>query len=411
MNSKDTKEKRPVQLQEKHKKLLVYTGLSLLFVGVMYVLFFPAETAKDKQEGSKGMNVSIPQASNAGLLEDKESAYEQQQLVEAAAKKRQSIASLSELFQSDTLMRERSNNYPETPSSENSIGASVSAYKNIHQTLDNFYTDDNSETLALQEEIADLKEQLNTQNDVASQEARQMALLEKSYQMASKYLPASSQGTTPLPQGNVVKVSPVHNSQQQKRHVKLVQKHKELVVSSLQSRDWTQEQSFSSPIEIALETQKNTIKACVHQTVELTQGESVPIRLLESIQVGTMMVPKESVLVATPKLEDNRLQLTITSIQYQNVLIPVSLVAYDLKGQKGVYVPGTLEQNAVKEILTGLGNSSGSVSLNNSASEQLITDMGRGFIQGTSNYLKNKIQRTKITVKAGHELLLLSEVK
>jgi len=396
-------EKQPIQLQEKHKKLLVYTGLGLLFIGVLYLLFAPSSTnEKAAINGNQGMNISIPEATNAGLLDDKQSAYEKQQLAEEQARKKQEMASLSDLFQNntDTLKTPKKNSYQ---SSNNHIGSSVSAYKNMHQTLDNFYAEDNSETKALEEEIETLKEQLNSKKDAVSQEDRQLALMEKSYQMASKYLPTTAQG---------IPVTAMQNGSAKKRHVKSVQQYRESIVSSLQDANWTNEQSFTTPVGTKEELKRNTIKACIHQTMEITQDENVPIRLLEPIQVAMMVVPAQTVLIATPKLEGNRLLLSIASIQYKGVLVPVELNAYGLDGQKGIAVPGTLEQNAVKEILTSLGNASGNgFSLNNSASEQLLTDLGKGAIQGTSNYLKNKIQQTKITVKAGHDILLLSEVQ
>ncbi|WP_299664526.1 conjugative transposon protein TraM [uncultured Polaribacter sp.] len=405
-NQKENREKRPIKLQEKHKKLFVYTALSLLFIGVMYVLFAPDTHKKTGHTTNKGMNVSIPQATGAGLLDDKQSAYEQQQLVEEQERKRQAMASLSDLFQNDTIQKPMSKTNRHTPSSaRNHIGASVSAYQNIHKTLDNFYTNETSQTKALQEEIEALKKQVASKNDVVNQEERQLALLEKSYQMASKYLPATTQETT-------VKGTPVQNGQHRKIQIKSVQQHQELVVSSLQNGRWNNGQSFNTVVGLVQETQRNTIKACVHQTMEIVQGESVPIRLLEPIQVANVVVPAQTIFTASPKLQGNRLLLTITSIQYRGLLVPVQLEVYDLDGQKGVLVPGTLEQNAVKEVLLSLGTASGTAfSLNNSASEQLLTDMGKGVLQGTSNYLKKKIQHIKIKVKAGHSVLLLSEIQ
>ncbi|WP_271784538.1 conjugative transposon protein TraM [Aquimarina algiphila] len=401
-HNQNKNEKQPIQLQEKHKKILVYTGLGLLFIGVLYLLFAPSNINKEASiNGNQGMNISIPEATHAGLLEDKQSAYEKQQLAEEQARKKQEMASLSDLFQQTADTNTPKSNRHR--SSNHAIGSSVSAYKDMHQTLDNFYTKDHSETKALQEEIETLKEQLNAKEDAVSQEDRQLALLEKSYQMASKYLPATTQGTA---------VTAMQNGSTKKRHVKSVQQYKERIVSSLQNSHWTDSQSFTTPVGTKQELKRNTIKACVHQTMEITQDENIPIRLLEPIQVAMMVVPAQTVLIATPKLEGNRLLLSIASIQYKGVLVPVELNAYGLDGLKGIAVPGTLEQNAVKEILTSLGNASGNgFSLNNSASEQLLTDLGKGAIQGTSNYLKNKIQQTKITVKAGHDLLLLSEVQ
>jgi len=402
-HTQENNKNKPIQLQEKHKKLLVYSGLGVLFIGVMYLLFATGNSNEESLvKENQGMNISIPEATNAGLLDDKQSAYEKQQLAEEQARKKREMASLSDLFQNntDTLKTPKKNPYQ---SPNNHIGSSVSAYKNMHQTLDNFYADDNSETKALEEEIETLKSQLNAKESLVSQEDRQLALMEKSYQMASKYLPTTAQGTT---------VKAVRNEGNKKEHVKSVQQYKESIVSSLQENNWTDGQFFTTPVGTKQKIERNTIKACIHQTIEITKDEDVPIRLLEPIEVASVVVPAQTLLIAKPKIENNRLLLKISSIQYKGIIIPVALNAYNLDGQKGISVLGTLEQNAVKEVLTSLGNASGNgFSLNNSASKQLLTDLGKGAIQGTSNYLKNKIQQTKITIKAGHDILLLSEVQ
>lgn len=392
---------RPIQLQEKHKKILVYAGLASLFIGVMYLLFATGDSSDQTLiKENQGMNISIPQATNAGLLDDKQSAYEKQQLAEEQARKQREMASLSDMFQNntDTLKTSHNTSYR---SSNNHIGSSVSAYRNMHQTLDNFYIEDNSQTEALQEEIENLKKQLDAKNDVMSQEDRQIALMEKSYQMASKYLP--NQGTA---------INAIQNGSNKKRFVKSVQQYKEAVVSSLQQNNFVNRRLFTTAVGTTQQIQRNTIRACVHQTMVITKDKELPIRLLEPIQVDEVVIPAQTILIAKPKIEGNRLLLSIESIQHKGILIPVELNAYALDGQKGISVPGTLEQSAVKEVLSSLGSASqNGFTLNNSASEQLMTDLGRGAIQGTSNYLKNKIQQVKITVKAGHSIFLLSEVQ
>lgn len=411
MNSEKNKNERPpIQLQEQHKKWLVFTALTLLFAGAMYMIFAPSVEEKKRVKNGEGMNVSIPQATNAVLLDDKQSAYEQRQLAEAQERKREQIASLSELFQNDTTNVPHSPSKKASTTSTNAIGASVSAYRNINNTLDNFYVEDTSEKEALQEEIEALKLQLAAEESAKSKEQRQLALMEKSYEMASKYLPRSAQGGYPSSHNGAMAVSPVQSEQKVKRQVTSVQQHKDAVVSSLQERQWIDDQFFTTAVGTKHQQDRNTISACIHKTTKISQNETVPIRLLEAIQVGNIVVPAQTVLTAQPKLDGNRLLLTISSIQYQGVLLPVELVVYDLKGQKGIAIPATLEQNAVKQILASLGNASGTgIAMNNSASEQLLTDMGRGVLQGSSNYLKSKIQQRKITVKAAHHLLLISE--
>lgn len=69
-----------------------------------------------------------------------------------------------------------------------------------------------------------------------------------------------------------------------------------------------------------------------------------------------------------------------------------------------------MELNAVKEIAGNMGQSLGTtINLNQqSAGEQLLTDMGRGAIQGTSQLISKKVKQVKVTLKAGYRILLLA---
>lgn len=403
--------------KENLKKYAVFGLMFIAFAGIMYTLFAPSNKETTSQEkANKGMNVSIPQAAQTNLWNDKKSAYEQQQMEQERKKKLKTMADLSDLFAKDstTSVSEKVTSSRVTKKS-NPIRSSVSAYRDIHHTLDNFYMQDNSETQALQEEVTALKKQLEEKESSVNDVDRQLEIMEKSYQMASKYLPKGTvQGNAPFNTSTQKQTAQTisTNKRKKKLKVKAVRQYRPSVVSSLQGS--FSDNSFTTAVGYQKQQTKNTIKACIHKTMEIRQGESLPIRLLENVVVGTIQIPAQTVLTATPKIQGNRMLLQVESVQYQGTLLPVDLSAYDLDGQEGLFVPGTLEQNAVKEVLASVGSSGSSgntFSLNGSASDQLIADMGKGVIQGASNYLSKKIQDLKIKVKAGHSLLLYSSEK
>jgi hypothetical protein len=67
-----------------------------------------------------------------------------------------------------------------------------------------------------------------------------------------------------------------------------------------------------------------------------------------------------------------------------------------------------MEIDAAKEIGGNMGQSLGTtINLNQqSAGEQLLTDLGRGAIQSASQLIAKKAKQTRVTLKAGHRLLL-----
>ncbi len=388
--------------KENIKKYTVFSLMFLAFAGIMYYLFAPKTDTQATETNPNGMNVSIPEASQTNLLGDKKTAYEKQLLEQEREQKQQSIADLSQMFvQGDsTGVGQNPHRSSVGTNDRTSIASSVRAYRDIHNTLDNFYIEDNSETEELKKELEELKKQLQDKGDDRSNVDKQLEMMEKSYQMASKYLPINA---------NERQVNQTLESTK-RLDVKPVKQYRKSVVSSLQGA--ISKNGFATAVGTEDNVLKNTIKACVHKTTVIRQGESLPLRLLEDVVVGNVHIPAQTVVIAMPQIRGNRMLLNISTLHYQEAILPVDLSAYDLDGQEGLFIPGTLEQNAVKEVLSGIGKASGSAntfSMNSSVSQQLLTDVGKGVIQGASNYLSHKIQDVKIKVKAGHSLLLYSK--
>ncbi|ERJ84967.1 hypothetical protein HMPREF1989_01748, partial [Porphyromonas gingivalis F0566] len=69
--------------------------------------------------------------------------------------------------------------------------------------------------------------------------------------------------------------------------------------------------------------------------------------------------------------------------------------------------PGSMERSAAKEIAANMGTSVGSsVNISTDAGAQLAADLGKGLIQGTSQYFGKKMRTVKVHLKAGYRVLL-----
>ena len=89
---------------------------------------------------------------------------------------------------------------------------------------------------------------------------------------------------------------------------------------------------------------KNTVAACIHQDQTLTDGQAVKLRLLEPMQAGNIVVPKNTLVAGTAKVQGERLDILVSSIEYAGNIIPVELAVFDTDGQKGLSVPSSMEQ-------------------------------------------------------------------
>ena len=155
---------------------------------------------------------------------------------------------------------------------------------------------------------------------------------------------------------------------------------------------------------------KNTIRACVHNDQTLMDGQTVKLRLLEPLQAGNVIVPKNSLVSGSAKVQGERLDILVSSLEYAGNIIPVELAVYDSDGQKGLSVPSSLEQEAAKEAMANIGAGLGtSISFAQSAGQQVAMDITRGLMQGGSQYLAKKFRTVKVHLKANYQVMLYAK--
>ncbi len=410
----------PTNKLEKFKKPLIFGLMGIVFIGCLYLIFKPSA---DKQEiESRGLNEVIPQASGAELPRDKGKAYEQEMLEKQRQEKRNDLLSLSDYWSEDKeeSREDPSEAYELSNSKEKSgrdANTSLNSYRHMQSTLDGFYQDENAETTALRKQVEELKEQLVQQDAPAPLTMEdQLELMEKSYQMATRYLPSNSANIEDSKED--IAVDHTANS---KAVVVPFQPSRETIVSALYqeptdsvfSTSWheTRNRNFYTigTNKKALQP-KNSIKACVHETQVVTEETDVRLRLLEPAQTPQHIIPKGTLITANAKFQGGRLQLNINSIEWKGNIIPVEIVSYDLDGQQGLYVPYSPEMNALTEMAGNTSQNSGTnIMFTQSAGQQVAADLSRGVLQGVSGYFSKKIKVPKVTLKAGHQVLLVSK--
>ena len=182
--------------KEQLKKILIFTGLGLLFALSMWFIFKPS--GKDKTAAEQGLNDSIPQATTEQLTGNKLKAYELGDKMQQEEQAREGLGRLSDYFAENTEPSdaERTQAAATTAKIENSM----QRYEENTRLLNSFYAPDphEQEREALRQEIDNLKKELSEQSyKEEDEERKQLALMEKSYQMAAKYLPTATTSGTP----------------------------------------------------------------------------------------------------------------------------------------------------------------------------------------------------------------------
>lgn len=423
--------------KQKLKKYAVFAGMFLAFVLCMWLIFAPSDADKEKQQQGVGFNADIPDPKKGEIIGDKRDAYVQEQMEQKQKDRMHSldVFSLDTDIEGDTDKGQDIRVQPAgkdarimSEPAQNPIRNSSSAYQDINRTLGNFYEkpQDDPEKKELRKKLEELEARLDEKENKQNSIDEQLLLMEKSYQMASKYMPQgengqpafndNSQGLSAEQMKNkIVKTA----SSDKKTKASPVRQIRESAVSSLAQRlsdedlmnQYDRERNFGfyqtgDKPEVS---NCNTIAACIHDEQTLTDGQSCRMRLTEPFMAGSTFIPENTIITGNVKIQGERLEITVSSIEYEGEIIAVELLVYDSDGQRGINIPGSMEMNAIKEVAANAGSNLGStINISQqSAAQQLLTDMGRGVMQGTSQYLAKKLRTVKVTLKPGYRVMLL----
>ncbi len=434
------KELTPAQMQ-KRKKMLIMPLFFLIFGAVLWLIFAPSGKDKEKEAQQAGLNVELPMPKDGGLVSDKREAYEREAMQQKEQERMRSLQDFSYQL-SEAEEKEPQWNMASKPVDDyktpfstssrrlSSIQSSTAAYQDINKQLDAWHEQPATEVgeqpqHALERRIQELERKQEEAGENKRMEDEQLAMIEKSYKLAAKYSPQPTVtagqpvlGTDTTGDAAASGSSTPQAGQSGKVVAQPVKQVRQNVVSLLAAPMNNEEfiSAYGKPRNMGFLTaagnegvqDKNSIRACVYQTVTLTNGKELQIRLLEPMQAGDILIPAGTIITGTCRIGGERMDVTINSIQYADNIIPVELLVYGTDGQRGISVPGSDEIKAAREVATTLANSAGTgIMISDNAGSQLAADMGKGLIQGASQYLSKKMSVVKVTLKANYRLLLL----
>mgnify|MGYP003536931223 CR=1 FL=1 len=415
--------------KEQIKKILVYGGMVMLCLVSFYFIFKPSKEQVQAEQQKVGFNAELPDPRGAGIEADKIAAYE---LEDMRVKQEQKMRTLEDFTAMTTDDEEEEVvEIPEEPrytggssssyrggssSRSNSFSTSTSAYNDINATLGSFYEQprEDPEKEALKAELEELKQSMAQHQNSQPTYADQVALLEKSYELAAKYMPGNTAATS---EGVAEEVETTTRSGKAKAqsvgHVTtpVVSALVQPMVDSVMIARMAQSVGggFHTAVgEAPKQAARNTIKACVHGDQTIISGQSVRLRLLEAMRVGKYVLPRNTLITGEGSIKGERLDIEILQVEHSGTIIPVELTVHDNDGQAGIFIPGSMEASAAKEMAANLGQNLGtSISITNqSAGDQLLSEVGRGAIQGVSQYISKKMREEKVHLKSGYTLML-----
>ena len=423
------KERKPLTEAQrlKRQKMIVLPAMVLVFIGAMWLIFAPSSD-KEQQPGTGGYNIEMPDADKANrqIIGDKAKAYEQGAMEERQENRSRTMQELGDMFDREVAETDGGRDFDlanpggteeNVKSAPKTIQSSAAAYRDLNATLGNFYEqpkNDNADMDELLERIASLESELESEKGRTSSMDEQVALMEKSYELAAKYMggqnggkPEQAAEPSAVQKGKKNTATPVRQvTRQVVSSLAQPMSNAEFVATFSQERN----RGFNTAVGTAEVSDRNTIPACVHGAQSVMDGQTVRLRLLEPMAVAGRTIPRNAVVVGTGKIQGERLDIEVTSLEYDGTIIPVELAVYDTDGQPGIFIPNSMEMNAVREVAANMGGSLGSsINISTNTGAQLASDLGKGLIQGTSQYIAKKMRTVKVHLKAGYRVMLYQE--
>lgn len=368
-------------------KYLVVMPAAILCGAVILWLLYSSLNKGDERVGD-AFNTEIPEGENDGM-KDKMSEYEAAETAKEKEARQQTVSvldTLTAVTPQDSDMRQPS-----------AVETSAQAYQEVQASLDDFFVPESSEAAQVAELQARIDE-LEAQNTMAQQQQQpdQMEMLERSYQLAAQYMGNGNGGNYPPPASA--------DDEKGKRNVQPVAQVSRNVVSSLSA---SSSRSFNTSVGSSGIVNKNTIAAVVANNQSVSDGESVKLRTTEPMWVGSRLIPRNTVIVGSARVQGERLEIEISSIECEGSIYDVELQVYDSDGQEGINIPNSMESDALHEIDANMGSSMGSsINISTNTGAQIASDVGRGLINGVSQYLNKKLRTVKVHLKAGYRVML-----
>lgn len=148
---------------------------------------------------------------------------------------------------------------------------------------------------------------------------------------------------------------------------------------------------------------RKTISASVARSQEMVPGEALELILEEDLEIAGSVLPHGSLVYAKTSLNGSRLQIQVSGILQEGILIPVSLTGYGLDGISGIELS---DMKGASQWINATSQSAQSMNMGMLGMDWQ-SQLANSGIQATRNLIRSKSRVRKIEIKAGHPILLI----
>lgn len=146
----------------------------------------------------------------------------------------------------------------------------------------------------------------------------------------------------------------------------------------------------------------NPIECIVPETQTIVAGSTIKLALTTEVTINNVNLPSGTFVYGTASISNERLVIDIESIRHQNTILPVALTVYDMDGQEGIFVPGSINRTVAKESANRAISGMNATMIDPSLGAQAAS----AGIETAKTLIGKKVKLIKVTVKSGYKVLL-----
>lgn len=158
----------------------------------------------------------------------------------------------------------------------------------------------------------------------------------------------------------------------------------------------------SSPMVV-----KGRIRAVIHgEQKNVTESSQIKLRILDPIVIENFTIPRNTIIFGIASFSENRVNIDIENIAFENNIYPFRGRIYDQDGFLGIYIPDNLVNDAKTEASS---ETVSSADINFNGLTGIVSSGANAIVNATKNVVNGSIRRTKVTLPANYKLIIKTD--
>lgn len=160
---------------------------------------------------------------------------------------------------------------------------------------------------------------------------------------------------------------------------------------------------------VGKEERNSLISAILDETVKVTSGSRIRIRLLDDIMIDNVILTKGTYIYGNVAgFKEQRVNINVSSIMVNGKQMKVNLSVFDNDGQEGFFVPASAFRDLTKQVGGQLGSQNIQISSQTEGIEQFAFGALQDAYRSTTQAISKNIKKNKAKLKYNTQVFLVN---